>query len=138
MICHQLMIRKKKCLAAIFIRSVVVRILFIIHLLLVILRVQPIHDADVTRPCPGKLLPLFVEIILIPAKIVTIITHGSELPHVRASQQQVASFSKAPPIMAGHLKLMVSIINAAKDCPQKFLSWDKARCAAIISSDLRQ
>jgi hypothetical protein len=100
MIRHELMIHQKKCLAAIFVCSVVVRILFVIHLLLLILRDQPIHDADVPGPCPGELLPLFIEIILIPAKIVTIITQGSELPHDRSPQQQAASFSNTPPIMA--------------------------------------
>jgi hypothetical protein len=119
MIPHQLMIRQKKC-TAIFIRSVVVRILFVISL--IILCDQPTHDADVTGPCPGKFLPLFIEIILIPAKIVTIITLGFELHNVPSAQQQTASFSNAPLIMAGHLELMVSGINAAKDCPQKILS----------------
>jgi hypothetical protein len=120
------MIRQKKRLAAIFVRSIIVRILFVVHLLLVILRDQPIHDADVSGSYPGKLLPLLIAIILIPAKIVTIITQGSELPHVQSPQQQAASFSNALPIMVGHIKLMVSGINAAKDFPQKFLSWHKA------------
>jgi hypothetical protein len=138
MIRHQLMIRQKNCLAAIFVRSVAVWILFIVHLLLIILHDQPIHDADVPGLCPGKLLSLFVVMILIPAKIVTIVTQGSELPHVWSPQQQAASFSNALPIMAGHLELMVSGINAAEDHPQKFLSWDKAQCSPIILSDLRQ
>jgi hypothetical protein len=116
----------EKRLEAIFVCSVVVKILFVIHILLVILRDQPIHDADVPGACHGELLPLFVEMILIPGKIVTIITQGSELPHVRFPQQQAASFSNALPIMADHLELMVSGIKAAKDHPQKFLSWDKA------------
>ena len=109
----------------IFVHSVVVRILFLIHFLLAILRDQPIHDADVPGPCPGKFLPLFVEMILIPAKIITTITQGFELPHVPSAQQLAASFSNAHPIMAGHLELMVSGINAANNCPQKTLSWDK-------------
>ncbi len=70
--------------------------------------------------------------ILIPAKIVTIITQGFELPLVPFTQKLAASFSNAPPIMAGHLKLMVSNNNVAKDSTQKILSWDKARCLAII------
>jgi hypothetical protein len=135
---YQLMVRQEKCLAAFFVWSVIVWIFFVVHLSLIILRDQPIHDADVPGPCPGKLLSLFVEIILIPAKIVTIITQGSVLPHVRSPQQQAADFSNALPIMAEHLKLMVSGINTAKDCPQKFLSRDKAQCSAIILSDLRQ
>jgi hypothetical protein len=101
-------------------------IFFVIHLLLVILHDQPIHDVDVPGPCPGKVVPLFVEMILIPATIVTIITQGFELPAVPSAQQLVASFSNALPIMAGHLKLMVSGNNAARDCPQKILSQEKA------------
>jgi hypothetical protein len=65
-------------------------------------------------------------LILIPAKIVAIITHGFELPHVPFAQQLAASFSYTLQIMAGHLKLMVSGINAANNCPQKILSQDKA------------
>jgi hypothetical protein len=70
--------------------------------------------------------------ILIPAKIVTIITPGFELPHAHSTQKLAASFSNAPTIMAGHLKLMVSGNNTAKDCPQKNLSWEKAQGLAII------
>jgi hypothetical protein len=95
-------------------------------------RYPPIHDADVPGPYPGKFIPLFVEMILIPTKIVTIVAQGFELPHVPSAQQLGASFSNAPPTMAGHLKLMVRGINAAKDCPQKILSWDKAQRLAII------
>ncbi len=62
--------------------TLIVRILFVIHLLLLILHDQPTHDHDVFGPCPGKYLPLFVKMKLIPAKIVTIITQGFELPHV--------------------------------------------------------
>jgi hypothetical protein len=101
-------------------------IFFVVHLSLIILRDQPIHDADVPGPFPGKEVPLFVKMILIPPKIVAIITQGFELPHVPSTQQLAASFSNAPPIMAGHLKLMVSGNNAAEDCPQKILSREKA------------
>jgi hypothetical protein len=132
MICHQLVICQKECLTAFFVRYIVVVILFVVHLLLVILRDQLIHDADIPGPCPGKFIPLFVEMILIPAKVVMIITQGFELPHVSSAQQLAASFSNAPPIMAGHLKLMVSSNNAANDCPQKILSQDKAQHLAII------
>jgi hypothetical protein len=138
MINHQLVISQKVRLTAFFVRSVVVVILFVVHLFLVILRDQPIHDADIPGPCPGKFIPLFVEMILIPADIVTIITQGFELPHDPSAQQMAASFSNPPPIMAGHLKLMESGINAAEDCPQKILSRDKARHLAIILSDLKR
>ena len=138
MIPHQLVICQKKRLAAIFVPSFVVVILCVVLLLLIILCDQPIHDADVPGPCPGNFLPLFVEMILIPAKGVIIITQGIELPHVPSAQQLVGSFSVAPPIMAGHLELMVSGINTANNCPQKTLSWDKAQRLAIILSDLKQ
>jgi hypothetical protein len=90
-------------------------ILFVVYLSLVVLRNQPIHDADVPGPCSGNFLPLFIEMILIPAKGVIIITQGLELPHVRSTQQPAASFKNATPIMAGHLKLMVSSNNAANN-----------------------
>ncbi len=132
------MIQLKKCQAAFFVLSAVVRFLFVSHLLLVFFHDQPIHDADVPGTCPGKHLPLFVKIMIILAKIETIITQGSELPHVGSFQYQAASFSTILPIMAGHLEEMVGGINAAKDCPQKILLWDKAQCPAIILSDQRQ
>jgi hypothetical protein len=128
----------KKRLAAIFVHSIDLRILFAIDLLLIILCDQPICDADVPGPCPGKFLPLFVEMILIPAKGVIIITQGLELPHVLSTQQLAASFSNDPPTMTGLFKLMMSSNNAAKDCPQKILLWDNARWLAIISSDLKR
>jgi hypothetical protein len=137
MICHQQVIHQKKCLAVIIVRSVVVRILFVVHLSLVILRDQPIHDADVPGHCPGKFLPLFVEMILISAKGVTIFTQGLELPHNPSTQQLAASFSNALPIMAGHLKLMVRGNSANNNHPQKILSRDNAQQLAIISSDLK-
>jgi hypothetical protein len=121
----------EKCLAAIFVHSFVVRILFIVHLLLVFLCDQPRHDADVPGPHPGKFLPLFVEMMLIPAKGVIIITQVLELPHVCPTQQPGASFKNALPIMAGPLILMVSGNNAANNCPQNILSWDKAQGLAI-------
>jgi hypothetical protein len=128
----------EKRLAEIFVRSIVVVILIVVQLSLGVLRDQPIHDVDVPGPCPGNILPLFVEMILIPAKGVIIITQGLELPHVCSTQQPAASFSIAPPIMAGHLKLMVSGNNTANDCPQTILSWDNAQWLAIILSDLKQ
>ncbi len=76
--------------------------------------------------------------ILIPAKGVTIITQGLELPHVPSTQQLAASFSNALPIMTDHLELMVSGNNAANDCPKKILSWDNACQLAIDSLDLKQ
>jgi hypothetical protein len=132
-------IRQKNTWLQFFVCSFVVVILFVIHLLLVVLRDQLILDADVPGPCPGNFLPLFVEMILIPAKGVIIITQGIELPHVHSTQQPVASFSNASPIMAGHLELMVSSNNTADNSPQKILSWDNAQWLAIIFlSDLKQ
>jgi hypothetical protein len=123
----------------IFVRSFVVVILFVIHLLLIFLHNQPIHKADVPGPCPGNFLPLFVEMmILIPAKGVIIITQGLELPPVCSTEQPAASFINALLIMASRLKLMVSGNNAANDCPQKILSWDNAQGLAIILSDLKR
>jgi hypothetical protein len=78
-------------------------IFFVILVLLIILHDQPIHDADIPGPCPGEVDPLIVEMILIPAKIRRVITQGFELPHVPSTQQLAASFSNAPPIMAGTL-----------------------------------
>ncbi len=122
----------------IFVRYFIVVILFIVHPSLVILHDQPIYDADVPGPCPGNFLPHFIEMTLIPTKGIIIIMHGLELPHVPSTQQLAASFSNAPPIMAGHLKLMVSSNNAANNCPQKILSRDNAQQLAIILSDLKQ
>jgi hypothetical protein len=51
---------------------------------------------------------------------------------VPSAQQLAASFINAPPIMAGHLELMVSGNNSAKNCPQKILSGEKAQHLAII------
>jgi hypothetical protein len=63
---------------------------------------------------------------------------GLDLPHVLSTQQLAASFGNAPPIMAGHLALMVCRNNAANNCPQNILSQDNAQCLAIISSDLKR
>jgi hypothetical protein len=82
--------------------------------------------ADVPGPCPDNFLPLLVEMMLIPAKGVIIITQCLEMPHVRSSQQPMASFDNALPIMAGRLILMVSGNNTANNCPQNILSQDNA------------
>jgi hypothetical protein len=100
---HQLVVYQKECLTAFFIHSIVVVILFVVHLSLVILRDKPIHDADVPGSCPGKFIQLFIEMILIPAKMVMIITQGFELSHIPSAQQLAASFSNTPPIMAARL-----------------------------------
>jgi hypothetical protein len=41
MVCHQLMIRQKECLAAIFVSSIVDMIFFVNYLLLIILVISP-------------------------------------------------------------------------------------------------
>jgi hypothetical protein len=71
---------QKECLAAIVVQPIIEVIFFVVHFLLFFFCDQPRYDADVLGLCHDNFFPLFVEMILTPAKGVLVIAQCLESP----------------------------------------------------------
>ncbi len=130
MVGQHLVMCEEKCLPAVVVRRIIESIFIIVPCLLVFVINPTVHYVYVSGPSLCHLCPFFVQIILILAKHVVVVTSFLELQHVCLPQKFIAVIDYGLPIQTVCLIFSMGSINTSNDSPQNFLK--QIECMTII------
>jgi hypothetical protein len=115
MISNHLLVREEKSTNMGLVRPLVVKILFVVHLLDFTLQNQPIPNADVPILRPVNVRPILEDSIILPPQR-AILAHLLESYHVLPHQQVPANLNDPLPVHRVQLIHLMSHANAADNC----------------------